>query len=102
VVEAARELVPIGATLPLLLLKLSSVLGVTFDPVECERIFVDAVEDPVSAKQYVLFESPNLAILAFVDEYEPETIWLEVRGGRGVCERLRRVVLESQSSLTRD
>lgn len=90
--EVAEELLPVDATLRFALFGLECALGETFNGVECERVFRDAGEDQVSAKQYVLFESPCIVVSGRVDEYEPESIWLRVQGQRGVAEVLRRVV----------
>lgn len=90
--EVAEELLPIDTTLRFALFGLECALGVSFSGIECERVFRDAAEDQVSAKQYVLFESPRFVVSGRVDEYEPESIWLRVQGKSAVAEVLRRVV----------
>ena len=94
--EVAEELLPVDTKLRFALFGLECALGVTFNGVECERVFRDAGENQVSAKQYVLFESPRIVVSGRVDEYEPESIWLRVQGERGVAEVLRRVVEGSE------
>ena len=94
--EVAEELLPIDTKLRFALFGLECALGVTFNGVECERVFRDATENQVSAKQYVLFESPRIVVSGRVDEYEHASIWLRVQGQRGVAEVLRRVVEGSE------
>jgi hypothetical protein len=48
--------------------------------------------DSVSASNYAFFQSANLSVTGRVDEYEPETIWVEVRGACDGGELLARVV----------
>jgi hypothetical protein len=91
VAELAEELLPIDLRLRFALFGLECALGVSFAGAECERVFRDAVEDQVSAKRYAFFESPRLSVTGRVDEYEPESVWVRVEGGRGVGELLRRV-----------
>ena len=90
--EITEERLPIGLRLRFALFGLECALGVSFNGVECERVFRDAAEDQVSAKHYLLFEAQHLVVSAFVDEYEPESIWLRVQSGRSVAEMVRRVV----------
>jgi hypothetical protein len=90
--EVAEVLLPIGLQLRFALFGLECAFGVSFDGVECERVFRDAAEDQVSARQYLLFQSARLVVSGRVDEYEPETIWLRVQGKAGVGEVLRQVV----------
>jgi hypothetical protein len=76
------ELVAIGRELRLTFFAIECVFDVVLDSRECERVFQDAAEDQVSAKEYLFFESSVLSIRGKVDEYEPETIWLTVEGKR--------------------
>ena len=96
VADVAEELVIIDVRLRFALLGLECALGVSFAGAECERVFRDAAEDQVSAKQYTFFESPGLAVTGRVDEYEPESVWVQVRSGRGSRELLKRVVENSE------
>jgi len=90
--EVAEEFLPIDTTLRFALFGLECALGISFNGVECERIFREAVEDQVSAKNYLLFESRRLVVSGRVDEYEPESIWLRVQGDFGDGEVVKRVV----------
>lgn len=94
--EVAEELLPIDHRLQFALFGLECALGVSFAGAECLRVFRDAVEDQVSAKRYTFFESPRLAVTGRVDEYEPESIWVRVEGGRGCGEILQRVAAGSE------
>jgi len=70
---------------------LECALGVSFAGSECERVFRDAAEDQVSPKRYTFFESPSLRVTGRVEEYEPETVWLQVRSERRSGKLLRRI-----------
>jgi hypothetical protein len=90
--ERAEEFVPIDLTLRFVLFGLECALGVGLSAPEAERAFREAVEDRVSAKEYVFHESGNLLITGRVDEYEPEEMRLRVEGPRGASAALGRVV----------
>ena len=89
--EAAEEVLTIDHRLQFALFGLECALGVSFAGAECVRVFREAAKDQVSAKRYTFFESPRLNVTGSVGEYEPESIWLRVEGGRGCSELLRRV-----------
>ena len=99
--DVAEESLTIGIRLRFVLFGLECALGVSFAGAECERVFLDAAQDRVSSKRYTFFESLRLAVTGRVDEYEPETIWLTVEGGRGVGEALRRTVEGSEFAVFR-
>lgn len=88
--EVARTLVPIDLRLRFALFGLECALGVPFSGAECERVFEESTSDSISAKSYVFFESATLSVFGRVDEYEPETIWIEVSAPRA-SELLTRV-----------
>src|SRR5690348_7923701 len=90
--EVAEELMLIDLRLRFVLFGLECVLGVTFAGDECERVFRDKAEDQVSAKRYIFFESSRLAVTGRVAEYEPESVWVQLRGVHGGGELLQRVV----------
>lgn len=100
-VEVAEEQLPIDLRLRFALFGLECVLGVSFSGAECERVFRDAKGDQVSAKRYTFFTSPRLAVTGRVDEYEPESIWIRVEGGKGNSEILRRVAADSEFAAVR-
>ena len=90
--EVVEELLPIEARLDFVLFGLECALGVSFSGAEWERVFRDAADDQISAKHYVFFESSRLAVTGRVDDYEPESVWIQVKGISGARELLRRVV----------
>ena len=59
--------------------------SITLDKELIERIFRDAEENQVSEKQYLIFKAEKkilggqMTILGTVEEYEPETIWIELK-----------------------
>lgn len=99
--EVAEELLPINTTLRFALFGLECAIGISFNGVECERIFREAAENQVTAKQYVLFESRRLIVEGRVDEYEPESIWLRVQGELGIAKVVRQVVDGAKSHALR-
>ncbi len=94
--EFAEEHLCIGLRLRFALFGLECALGVSFDGAECERVFRDAAEDHISAKQYTFYGSARLAVTGRVDEYEPDSLWLRVEGNHGCGSVLRRVVENSE------
>ena len=59
-------------------------LGVAVNAQLCEpeidRLLSEAAADQLSAKSYCFFNSSRLQIAGYVDEYEPETVWIRVEG----------------------
>lgn len=59
--------------------------SITLDKELIERIFRDAEGDQVTDKQYLIFQGEKkllggqMTIHGTVDEYEPETIWIELK-----------------------
>lgn len=51
-----------------------------FSATEIDRVFKDAEEDQVSPKSYFFYDSKKLQVTGTVDHYEPETIWIRIRG----------------------
>src|SRR5688500_3153579 len=94
--EDSEELLLISLQLRFALFGLECAFGVSFDGVECERIFRDAADDQISAKHYVLFDSPRLVVRGRVEDCESDSIWLQIHGRRGSAEILRRVVEGSE------
>lgn len=86
-----RESFTTGMPLRFALYGLEIALGAPLAGVECERIFRDAENDQVSAKDYVLLQTPQTTVLATVDEYEPETVSIIVRGRKIAPDLLRRL-----------
>ena len=89
--EVAEELLTIDIRLRFALFGLECAFGVSFAGAECEQVFRDADDDQVSAKRYTFFESSRLSVTGRVDEYEPDSIWVQVRGYRAGGDLLRRV-----------
>jgi hypothetical protein len=93
---AAEVVLPIDLRLRFVFFGLECAFDVTLNGVECERVFRESDEDQVSAKRYCFHESPKLHLDGQVDEYEPDTIRLKVRGSRGCDKVLRRVATASE------
>ena len=59
--------------------------SIKLDKTIIENIFKDAEEDQVAKKEYLIFQgkkkflTKQLLINGTVDEYEPETIWIEIQ-----------------------
>jgi hypothetical protein len=87
-----RDLFIIGDTLRAILASLEKSLGVRLSNGEVERLFAESEADQVSAKRYGFFLSAKLSVLALVDEYEPETVWIQVDGTRRQEKAFRKIV----------
>jgi hypothetical protein len=83
----------IDTSLRFALFGLECAMGLEFSVKEIERVFLDARDDQVSAKDYVFFAADNLKVYGHVDEYEPETIQLHVENSR-IDQRLLDSVME--------
>jgi len=92
-----EESLIIDTSLRFALFGLECAFGVTLDGVECERIFCDSIEYQISAKEYLLHNSPRLLIAGRVDDYEPEMIHLRVSGLSG-AEAILKHVIEGAAS----
>lgn len=99
--EPAEALIPIDLTLRFVLFGLECALGVALSAPEAERVFREAAEDQVSAKDYVFHQSRGLSITGRVDKYEPETIWLRVDGRRNLTALLERVIEAAEHRVAR-
>jgi hypothetical protein len=89
--DVSKKQLNIDLGLRFALFGLECALGVSFSGAEWEHVFLDAEGDQVSAKQYVFFESLRLSVTGRVDEYEPERIWIEIKGVPDGNELLTRV-----------
>lgn len=89
--EVAKLTLPIDTELRFALFGLECALGVSFAGAECERAFRETDEDRISEKRYAFFESKRLKVSGRVDEYEPDSIELQVSGHSGIGELLTRV-----------
>jgi len=90
--ESSEILVPIDLTLRFILFGLECASCIILSAPEMERVFREATEDHVSAKEYVFYRSPDLSITGRVDEYEPETVWLRIEGRSEIASSLDRIV----------
>ncbi|WP_046242330.1 hypothetical protein [Hymenobacter terrenus] len=77
----------IDEKLRLTLLELETFFRIKLDKAEIERVFVDAENDQISNKNYRFYQERSLffpwKILGVVDEYEPDTLFLQSSGGFG-------------------
>lgn len=77
-----RELFLVSEKLPEALRELGMALGIRFSEAEIDRVLRDAGTNQVNAKSYQFFHADGVDVKGIVDEYEPETIWIEVEGTR--------------------
>lgn len=96
----AEEIVTIDLELRFILFGLQMVLGVPFSGQEMERVFNDSIADQISAKDYLFYESGGIAVAGYVDEYEPETIFLRLRH-RDAASLLPRIVEAAHYEIVR-
>lgn len=99
--EVAREFVLIDDRLRFVFFGLECALDVMLYPQETERVFRNCRDDQVSAKGYSFYESRRLRVLGQVDEYEHETLILQIEGHHD-GERLLQRVIDGANILLRD
>lgn len=76
-------LLTIDRELRFTLFGLENALGVEFDVAAVEQVFMHEVEHGSADGNYILYESLRVRVLAYVEEYEPETVWLTVENLKG-------------------
>lgn len=76
------QLITIDDQLRLILFGLECALDAEFSVEAVEKIFSDGAEDAVSEKRYTLWDGPRLKVTGFVEQYEPEDIWLTVQSAK--------------------
>ena len=82
---AFRTLINIDADLPNIIKEIGNYFNITLNEELINTILRDAEENQVSEKKYTIFEGhkkisgAKLTMLGTVDEYEPETIWIEIK-----------------------
>jgi|LakMenE18May11ns_1017448.scaffolds.fasta_scaffold8568756_1 hypothetical protein len=75
-----RTLINIDTELSGLIAEIKRYFSLDIDDGLVERIVQDSKTDNVNEKHYKIFEEKSRpTILATVDEYEPETIWIEIK-----------------------
>jgi hypothetical protein len=78
-------LINISTELRYIIHEVERYFNVILDQKIIDKIFVDVEHDQVSKKDYVIFEgekkmfASQMIIRGTIDEYEPETIWIEIR-----------------------
>lgn len=96
-----EHLIPIDVTLRFVMFGLECGLGISLSAAESERVFRDAVNDQVSAKEYVFYDGAKCSVTGRVDEYEADEIWLRVEGTRSAVQLLHRAVESVQYHVLR-
>lgn len=80
-----KKLIDIDSELRDYLKEIERHFSIKIDDKLIEKIFDDSQADQVTEKKYEVFDSKpsllksRLTINATVDEYEPETIWIEIK-----------------------
>lgn len=87
--------ITIDASLRLVFARLEGALGVFFKPVEVDRVFTDARDEPIDEKHYVFFDSPRVRVTGYVEDYEPETIEITVRASRWTMRRVNPIIADA-------
>jgi hypothetical protein len=83
-----KTLVNIGSELRDIVSEIERYFVISLDKELIERIFRDSEEDQVNEKQYLIFEGEKkipigqMTIQGKVEEFEPETIWIEIKNIR--------------------
>ncbi len=79
---AETEYVTINNQLRLVLFGLECAIDVEFAPDVVEQIFIDTRSDSRSEKHYALWSGARLKVKGYVEDYEPEALWLTVEADR--------------------
>lgn len=87
-----KVLVDIGTHLRFVAFGIECVLGAGLRHREIERVLADARNDVEAAKHYVFRDDGVVAVTGDVDDHEPETIWISVRGDRRLEQGLAELV----------
>jgi len=75
-----KTLININSELRGLVAEIKKYFSLDIDSGLIEKIVQDSETDQVTEKNYKIFEAKSQpTILATVDEYEPETIWIEIK-----------------------
>jgi hypothetical protein len=74
-----KTLITIDSKLVDFLSKVEKYLNITLDKAIVNKILTEAKDDQVTEKNYSVFETKGLSIHGIVDEYEPETVWIEIK-----------------------
>lgn len=80
----ATELLDSDLHLRFVLVGLECALDVEFNPSAIEQVFAGAEENSVLAKKYSFWSAPGVRVTGYVEEHEPETLWLTVESQRAV------------------
>ena len=87
--------ITIDDSLRLVFARLEGALGVYFTAAEIDRVFFDARENQRDEKHYVFFESPNIRVAGYVEDYEPETIGITVKASRSLMARVNPIIADA-------
>lgn len=79
-----KMLFEIHSNLTTVLNQIAEILSIKIDQEVLDKIQNDALIDQINQKKYQIYTNSGLFnkmyITGFVDEYEPETIWIEFSG----------------------
>ena len=79
----------------LILFGVQCVLDIEIDPRIVDQVFRDAA-DAISCKNYTFWESHKVKFYGEVEEYEPETIMLNIISSKITHEELKRIVSRAE------
>lgn len=97
----ARDLVEIGLHWRFVAFGIECVLGAELNTREVERVFSDARTDDAGSKHYNFRTVGGVSVVGDVDEYEPETLWVSVRGHRQLERQLHEIVGNAKNQALR-
>lgn len=95
------QLLPIDDHLRLVLFGLECALNVEFSPDIVECIFCDSEHDARQEKRYLLSAGPHLKVTGYMEEYEPEEIWLTVESDKAYAALLSAIFERAKSQVYR-
>jgi hypothetical protein len=82
----------IDDTLRFALFGLECALNVEFNPAAVETVFADAYSNQRSPKEYTFWSASTLRVTGQVDDYEPETLWLQVESTKEILPPLQLII----------
>lgn len=90
------ESVLINSKLRLVLFGIQCVLDIEIDPKDIDKVFRDSEEDATSAKRYTFWEDGKTNFYGEVEDYEPETIILNIISKKITSEELKRIISRAE------
>ena len=90
------ETLLIDSKLRLIFFGVQCVLDIELDPRIIDKVFKDSEEDATSAKSYTFWEERNTKFYGEVEDYEPESITLNILSKKITAKELKRIISRAE------